>query len=133
MATCYGCNGTGHQTIAVGNSFDRDYGSVCPHCGGSGSLPDPRPARGQPKSTNRSKQKQTARTGKKSATSSEWSWVFAILGFVAGALIAQARFGVEGEGVLLIGGISALVAGTLYKQIIAIGVLLLILYVFSQQ
>ena len=142
MGTCTACSGTGFQAIAVGNSFDRDYSSVCPHCGGSGSIPDPvRPAykpKPAPKPATRraSKSRKVAPAKAKPASkggSDDWSWGFAVLSFLLGAGIAADVWGLETEGVFIAGGVAALIGGAFYKQIIGLGVVVGVIYFLSLQ
>lgn len=145
--TCMSCSGTGHAVMAVGSGFDRDYGSVCTTCGGTGSVVDYEAIRREKAQTRKreeeaqlAKQQQEYERQRKNKTSTspktsnqksaEWSWAAGIIAFLVGTGAAGAEFELQGIPQFLAGGFTGILFGFYYKHIIGLGVLGGIIYAF---
>ena len=146
--TCMSCSGTGQDVMAVGSGFDRDYGSVCTTCGGTGSVVDYDAIRREKDQTrkraeeaaqlkkqqqenDRQRKKKTSTPAKPSTQASpEWSWVAGIIAFLVGTGAAGAELELQGAPQFIAGGFAGIVFGFYYKYIVGLAVLGGILYAF---
>jgi len=138
--SCTACAGMGRAIVARGSGMDWDTGSICVTCGGTGSVTDYDAIRRREREREReeSRRQEEAKKAAKatkaaasnasanqrsSSTTQDWSWLAAIVTFIAGVVVAKEQLKVEGWPSIVMSGVVALIAGRYYKPIIGIAVL----------
>ena len=131
--SCTACAGMGYEIVARGSGLDWDTRSICVTCGGTGSVTDYDAIRQREREESR--RREEAKKAAKAATSSasanqrssstkqDWSWLAAIVTFIAGVVVANEQLQVEGWPSLVGAVFFALIAGRYYKPIIGFAVL----------